>query len=49
MIASLHQIKKLALEMRDQTSHNDSRRERMQDIMNMADELMAQQHTDARR
>jgi hypothetical protein len=40
MIASLRQIKKLALEMRNQTSRNDSRREKMQDIMDLADELL---------
>jgi len=39
MIDHIRQIKKLALEVRDETSRNDSRRERMQDICDLADEL----------
>jgi hypothetical protein len=45
MITSLRQIKKLALEMRNETSRNDSRRERLQDICDLADDLMTH-HTD---
>jgi hypothetical protein len=40
MISRIRQIKKLALEMRNDTSRNDSRREKLQDICDLADELL---------
>lgn len=40
MIDHARQIKKLALTMRNETSRNDSRRERMQDICDLADDLL---------
>lgn len=43
MIDSLRQIKKLALEMHNETSRNDSRRERLQDICDLADDLITHQ------
>lgn len=39
MIDHIRQIKKIALELRNGTSRNDDRREKMQDLCDLADEL----------
>jgi len=48
MINHIRQIKKLALEMRNKTSRNDARRERMQEICDLVDELQAHHIDDGR-
>jgi len=45
MIDHARQIKKIALGLREETSRADDRRERMQDIVDLADDLIMH-HTD---
>jgi len=48
MIDHARQIKKIALGLQDETSRADDRRERMQDIVDLADDLITR-HTDGGR